>query len=124
MNRLRDTDNIGGNNLNREIRRVRKLLPQLSNEEAIILRDTIIKTPTGYAWGQFKNGIITLYKKAAKGTAYHEAFHYVFNMLIDDKDIKQAYNAAKHRWGNLDAIELEEKWLKISVNICRIMNLS
>lgn len=109
LNRLRDTDNIGGNNLNREIRRVRKLLPQLSNEEAIILRDTIIKTPTGYAWGQFKNGIITLYKKAAKGTAYHEAFHYVFNMLIDDKDIKQAYNAAKHRWGNLDAVELEEK---------------
>lgn len=110
LNRTKNT-NIESSeaDISKEIRKVRTILPQLSRDEAISLTDSIIKTPTGYAWGQFKNGVITLYRNAAKGTTYHEAFHYVFNMLMEAKDIEQAYNAAKLQWGNLDAIELEER---------------
>ena len=110
LNRNKDLNiEVNKANISKEIRKVRNILPQLSRDEAIVLTDSIIKTPTGYAWGQFKNGIITLYRNAAKGTTYHEAFHYVFNMLMEAKDIEQAYNAAKIQWGNLDAIELEER---------------
>lgn len=92
-----------------EIRMIRRMLPQLSREDAIKIVDSIIKTPDSYAWGQFKNGTITLYRGAARGTAYHEAFHYVFNTLMSDEEITNAYNSAKKQFGNLSAIELEER---------------
>lgn len=94
--------------ITKEIARVRKILPQLSKEEAITLVNKIIDTKDGFAWGYFKNGMITLYKNAAKGTAYHEAFHYVFNTLLNDQEITNAYNEARNIWGNLDTISLEE----------------
>jgi hypothetical protein len=35
------------------------------------------------AWGMLDKGIVTLSDIAAEGTAYHEAFHVVFNLLLD-----------------------------------------
>ena len=95
--------------ISKEIKKVRRMLPQLSREDAIRIVDSIIKTPDGYAWGQFKNGTITLYREAARGTAYHEAFHYVFNSLMNDSEIEEAYNSARKQFGDLSAIELEER---------------
>ena len=40
----------------------------------------------GKKWGQFKDGVIKLSEKAAEGTGYHEAFHAVFRMALNDKD--------------------------------------
>lgn len=95
--------------IEKELEVIRNLLPQLSEGDRIGIVDTIIKIPNGEAWGQFKDGIITLYKNAAPGTAYHEAFHFVFNSLMNDNEIESAYNTAKELWGDLDAIELEER---------------
>lgn len=103
------TNEVQSSDISKEIKKVRRMLPQLSREDAIRIVDSIIKTPDGYAWGQFKNGTITLYKGAARGTAYHEAFHYVFNSLMNDSEIEEAYNSARKQFGNLSAIELEER---------------
>lgn len=100
---------VQSSDISSEIKKVRRMLPQLSREDAIRIVDSIIKTPDGYAWGQFKNGTITLYRGAARGTAYHEAFHYVFNSLMNDSEIEEAYNSARKQFGNLSAIELEER---------------
>lgn len=96
------------NTIDKEIAKIRKVIPQLSREEAITLVDKIISTEDGFAWGYFKNGMITLYRNAAKGTAYHEAFHYVFNTLLSNNEISKAYQEAISIWENLNPIELEE----------------
>ena len=102
------TQNYEEADIEREIKRIRKILPQLSRDEAIAIVDSIIETSSGYAWGQFKKGLITLSRIASRGTAYHESFHYVFNMLMSKSEINAAYNAAKEIWGDLDPIALEE----------------
>lgn len=110
LNRVKDeTIEPKSNTVDKEIRKIRSIIPQLTKEDAIVIVNSIIKTPTGYAWGQFKNGIITLYNNAAKGTAYHEAFHYVFNTLLDNNEINLAYSDARQQWSDLDAISLEER---------------
>lgn len=46
-----------------------------------ILND-IIKTPDGmYAWGKYKQLVISLYNKAQEGTGYHEAFEGVWDVF-------------------------------------------
>lgn len=95
--------------IKKELRVIRKLLPQLDEGSRTKIVDTIIKIPNGEAWGQFKDGIITIYRNAAEGTTYHEAFHFVFNSLMSDNEIESAYNNARRQWGNLEAVELEER---------------
>lgn len=41
----------------------------------------------GEVWGAFSNGTIYLNENAAEGTQYHEAFHAVFRMLLNDQQI-------------------------------------
>lgn len=111
-NREASTSNLTGEQeslLNKELEVIERLLPQLSEEDRIRIVETTIKIPNGEAWGQFKDGIITLYRNAAKGTAYHEAFHFVFNSLMTDAEIENAYQSAEKQWGNLSSIELEER---------------
>jgi hypothetical protein len=95
--------------IGRELEVIGELLPQLSEEDRIRIVGTLIKIPGGKAWGQFKDGAITLYKNAARGTAYHEAFHFVFNTLMTDQELENAFKSAKRQWGNLSPIELEER---------------
>lgn len=103
------TNEIPSTTINRELELLYTILPQLSAEDRVKIVGSLIKIPNGEAWGQFKDGIITLYRNAAKGTAYHEAFHFVFNSLMTDTEIENAYQSAEKQWGNLSPIELEER---------------
>lgn len=108
-NRLTEEETESTEALTRkELRRIAKILPQLTQDEKVVLLDAIIRTPNGKAWGQFRNGIIYLYKKAAKGTAYHESFHFVFNTLLSKSEVEQAFKQAEAIWGKKDPIALEE----------------
>lgn len=64
-----------------EIEKMSKVLPQLNEDGRVRVVNGLIRIArTGdpaYAWGQFQNGVITLSNKAARGTMYHEAFHFV-----------------------------------------------
>ena len=57
-----------------------------------------------------EDGIITLSDIAAPGTAYHEAFHVVFNHLLDDNERAALLQEARSRFGKgLSEEELEEE---------------
>lgn len=100
-------------NLKKELRWLKRVLPMMETEGRIQIVDNLIKVSSGpnseYAWGQFKQGIITIYNKAIGGTVFHEAFHAVTNMLLSDSEVKALFTSAKGRYGNLSNLELEER---------------
>jgi len=58
------------------------------------------------AWGQFKDAIAYISSVAATGTTYHEAFHVVFHLYLNDKQRSQIL--AEGRKEGLSDIEIEE----------------
>lgn len=100
-------------NLKKELRWLKRVLPMMETEGRIQIVDNLIKVSSGpnpeYAWGQFKQGVITIYNKAIGGTVFHEAFHAVTNMLLSDSEVKALFTSAKGRYGNLSNLELEER---------------
>ena len=60
------------------------------------------------AWGLFRNASVFIQSNAAKGTAYHEAFHAVFNLMLTEKEreaiLKSGENFA------VGDISIEEYW--------------
>lgn len=87
-----------------------RVLPQLSQQDRIKFSEGLIKVAeTGaVAWGQFDGSIMTLSNIAAEGTAYHEAFHVVFNLLLDNTERAALFNEAKSIYGNKSELDLEE----------------
>lgn len=96
-----------------EVEKMTKVLPQLSEDGRVRVVDGLIRIARSgdpaYAWGQFQNGIITLSNKAARGTMYHESFHFVTQSLLSRKELDSLYKDAEKRYGNLKRLELEEK---------------
>lgn len=100
-------------NTKRELRVISRALPQLTQKEVIRTHNGLIKINNSsspeYAWGQFKDGIITLSDTAARSTLYHESFHFVFNSLLTDDEIIKIYDAAKEIYGDKTYLALEEE---------------
>ena len=96
----------------KELAEVTRMLPQLSREDRIRFVKGLIRVADrgALAWGQMENGIITLSDIAAPGTAYHEAFHVVFNHLLEDNERAALLQEARSRFGKgLSEEELEEE---------------
>lgn len=98
---------------NKEIKWLSKVLPNLSEEERIKVIEGLIEISEedggGFAWGQFKQGIITISNLAARGTVYHEAFHAVTHTLLNDSEYDELFKAGREKYGDLSEIEVEEK---------------
>lgn len=92
--------------LNEEIEQVKKMLPNIS----IHVIDKLIEIEEKKAWGMFNNAGITLSNIAAEGTAYHEAFHAVFSLGLNDSEKQRLLDEAMKESGLTDAFETEE-WL-------------
>ena len=71
-------------NKEKEIAWFKKNFPQISIEVLEGLLE-ISKHGGLKAWGLFKNAGIQLSSIAKEGTTYHEAFHVVFNLFLDNK---------------------------------------
>ena len=97
----------------KEIKWLSKALPNLSEEERIKVVEGLIEISEedggGFAWGQFKQGIITISNLAARGTVYHEAFHAVTHTLLNDSEYDELFKAGREKYGDLSEIEVEEK---------------
>ena len=93
-----------------ELAWLEKTLPQLSKEDRLQFVKGLIKVGNDgvYAWGKFDKGIVTLSDIAAKGTVYHEAFHVVFNYLLDPNDRNALLTEYSEKMPNADNIDLEE----------------
>ena len=98
----------------KELEWFRRVLPQLSNSDRLKFVDGLIKIANkdAYAWGQFTKGIITLSDLAAEGTLYHEAFHAVFHLLLDEKERKALTIEAIKR-GNIKTEGRKDKDINI-----------
>ena len=97
-------------NQEKELEWIKKVLPQLSDSDRVRVVKGLIRVGNqgALAWGQFSNGIITLSDIAAEGTAYHEAFHAVFNLLLDNNERQALYDEARKMYGDKDNLSLEE----------------
>ena len=110
---LRRVDNETFNTWNqeKELAWIKKVLPQLSDSDRVRVVEGLIRVANSgaYAWGQFNNGIITLSDIAAEGTTYHEAFHVVFNLLLDQNERISLLNEYREKHPNMDNLSLEEE---------------
>lgn len=97
-------------NQEQELNWLNKVLPQLSESDRVKVMKGLIKVGRqgALAWGQFDNSVITLSDIAAEGTTYHEAFHAVFNLLLDQNERQALYDEAKKLYGDKDTLSLEE----------------
>lgn len=97
-------------NQEKELKWLNKVLPQLSEQDRVKVVKGLIKVGRqgALAWGQFDKGVITLSDIAAEGTAYHEAFHAVFNLLLDNNERQALYDEARKLYGEKDNLSLEE----------------
>lgn len=59
-------------------------------------------------WGAFSGNIVYLSNYAGEGTQYHEAFHAVFNVILDSKERAKLYEVARQKYGIKSDMELEE----------------
>lgn len=87
-----------------------KVLPQLSTEDRLKVVKGLIRVGNHglLAWGRFNKGIITLSDIAAEGTLYHEAFHAVFNLMLDSSERQSLLAEARQMYGNKSDLALEE----------------
>ena len=97
-------------NQEKELEWIKKVLPQLSDDDRVRVVKGLIKVGNqgALAWGQFSNGIITLSDIAAEGTTYHEAFHAVFNLLLDSNEKQALLAEARKMYGDKSDLDLEE----------------
>lgn len=108
-NRLVTTEKYTPWKPEKELGWLRKSLPQFSDDEHLRITNGLIKLDGRWqAFGRFKQGIIYLSDIAARGTVYHEAFHAVFNTLLDNDERTDVMNAARAKYGDLGSIQLEE----------------
>ena len=95
-----------------EIAWLEKALPQIAAEDRLKFTKGLIDVAEMgiEAWGLFDKGIVTISDVAAEGTIYHEAFHTVFNMLLDENEQQALFASAKKLWPRAkDNIDLEER---------------
>lgn len=95
----------------KELKWLNRVLPQLSESDRVKVVKGLIKVGErgALAWGQFDKGVITLSDIAAEGTTYHEAFHAVFNLLLDNDERQALYDEARKLYGEKDNLSLEEE---------------
>lgn len=110
LRRAKDTTETPVWNQEKELKWLNKVLPQLSEQDRVQVVKGLIKVGRqgALAWGQFDKGVITLSDIAAEGTAYHEAFHAVFNLLLDNDERQALYDEASKLYGEKDNLSLEE----------------
>lgn len=109
LRRVDDTETTVWNQ-EKELNWLSRVLPQLSENDKVQIVKGLIKVGRqgALAWGQFDKGVITLSDIAAEGTTYHEAFHAVFNLLLDNNERQALYDEARKLYGEKDNLSLEE----------------
>ena len=79
------------------------------NVEISVLEDLSEVMASGKdAWGMFHNAAVYIQNNAAQGTTYHEAFHVVFNLFLNDKQKASMLTEAYRRFGKDLGISKEE----------------
>lgn len=111
--RMRRQDETTGENtsLDKELKQLERMLPNLTKEQRIQVVNSLInvKSKGVKAGGQFLRGIITISRFATEGTAYHEAFHAVFHLMLNDTEKTEIFDETRKLWNINDKEEIEER---------------
>lgn len=99
-------------NVEYEVAKIREMLPWIAREDAFRIVNGLIMVGNkgAMAQGLFENGIITLSRNAKRGTGFHEAFHYVFNTMMDEQLRQDMIDEVKAKTKTENDEEAEE-WL-------------
>lgn len=97
----------------RELTWLNKAIPQAGNRTRIVKGFVkMLSDPTGLYIGKFMNSAIYLSEDyAVKGTVYHEAFHFVFNALLNPEEQAYLLRNAKNIIGESTSKLDTEEWL-------------
>jgi hypothetical protein len=88
-------ENYSPANLQKEMAYIAEKTPFLTE-----IVNEILKTPDGiYAWGKYKNLVITLYNRAQEGTGYHEVFEGVWKAFTNSREKRIMLNEFRSRKG-------------------------
>ena len=89
--------------MEKELAWMQKALPQLSKEDHVRIVKGLIKIANGenpeYAYGKTQQGIMTISEVATSGTVYHEAFHAVIDVLLDEQEVDELFKKGSKRYG-------------------------
>lgn len=96
--RLSSDESLQKIDLEKELNWLKENLPQLSENDLVKIHKGLINIGSLTAWGRFKDGIIEISDEAAEGTAYHEAFHAVFNMFLTESEANALLNKARKKF--------------------------
>ena len=97
----------------RELERIKKMFPNLSENGRILVVNGLRRiSEYGNAtsiYGHFRDGILYINSESPRGTGFHEAFHYVVQTLMTDKESETLFKEAAKIYGDISEIALEEK---------------
>lgn len=99
--------------IEKNLEKVAAMFPKLAKEGRIVLVKGLIdvvdkKGNPRKAYGMFRNGVLYISDQSPKGTAFHEAFHYIADTLLTDTEWEIMFDEATKIWGDLSDLELEE----------------
>lgn len=101
------------NSRDRDIERIKKMFPSLSENGRILVVNGLRKiSEYGNAtsiYGHFRNGVLYINSESPRGTGFHEAFHYIVQALMTEKESSTMFEEASKIYGNISEIALEEK---------------
>lgn len=88
-----------------------KNLPSLSSEERTQFVEKLARGGENASkmWGSYRNGVIEIQRNAPMGTVYHEAFHYVMDMVLAENEKQAILDIAKETYGLSDNWAVEER---------------
>lgn len=93
--------------LEQEMNWLKEALPQLQDKVEFV--DNIRTNGDIKAWGIYKNNSIQVLNNAPEGTIYHEAFHYVFNSVTDNKKRNELLSEIRKVYGkDISDLKAEE----------------
>ena len=89
---------------NKARRWLAKNLPSLSSEERTQFVEKLARGGENASkmWGSYRNGVIEILNNAPMGTVYHEAFHYVVDMILSKSEQETLLDIAKEAYGVSD----------------------
>ncbi len=97
----------------RELERIKKMFPNLSENGRILVVNGLRRiSEYGNAtsiYGHFRDGILYINSESPRGTGFHEAFHYVVQTLMTNKESETLFKEAAKIYGDMSEIALEEK---------------
>ena len=99
--------------IQKDLDKLSAMFPKLAKEGRIVLVKGLLNVVDNsgnprQAYGMFRNGVLYISDQSPKGTAFHEAFHYIADTLLSDTEWETMFDEAAKLWGNLPEIELEE----------------